>query len=77
MITCRMLLKSCAMPPVSWPTASIFCDWCKRDLGLGATLRLRFECGRAIAHALLEHLVHPLELAASRRAAPPPSPCGR
>ena len=21
------LLKSCAMPPVSWPTASIFCDW--------------------------------------------------
>ena len=21
----RMLLKSCAMPPVSWPTASIFC----------------------------------------------------
>jgi hypothetical protein len=20
-----MLLKSCAMPPVSWPTASIFC----------------------------------------------------
>ena len=23
----RMLLKSCATPPVSWPTASIFCDW--------------------------------------------------
>ena len=21
----RMLLKSCASPPVSWPTASIFC----------------------------------------------------
>ena len=21
------LLKSCARPPVSWPTASIFCDW--------------------------------------------------
>ncbi len=21
------LLKSCASPPVSWPTASIFCDW--------------------------------------------------
>ena len=21
----RMLLKSCATPPVSWPTASIFC----------------------------------------------------
>ncbi len=23
---CSRLLKSCAMPPVSWPTASIFCD---------------------------------------------------
>ena len=23
-MTCRMLLKSCAMPPVSWPIASIF-----------------------------------------------------
>ena len=22
-----MLLKSCAMPPTSWPTASIFCAW--------------------------------------------------
>ena len=21
------LLKSCAMPPASWPTMSIFCDW--------------------------------------------------
>ena len=27
------LLKSCAMPPVSWPTASIFCAWRKRLLG--------------------------------------------
>ena len=27
MMTVRMLLKSCATPPVSWPTASIFCDW--------------------------------------------------
>ena len=26
-MTVRMLLKSCATPPVSWPTASIFCDW--------------------------------------------------
>ena len=25
MITVSRLLKSCAMPPVSWPTASIFC----------------------------------------------------
>ena len=27
------LLKSCATPPVSWPTASIFCAWRKRLLG--------------------------------------------
>ena len=26
-ITVSRLLKSCAMPPVSWPIASIFCDW--------------------------------------------------
>ena len=26
-ITVRMLLKSCATPPVSWPMASIFCAW--------------------------------------------------
>ena len=26
-----MLLKSCAMPPVNWPTASIFCAWCSRS----------------------------------------------
>ncbi len=24
----RRLLKSCASPPVSWPTTSIFCAWC-------------------------------------------------
>ena len=27
MTTASMLLKSCAMPPVSWPIASIFCIW--------------------------------------------------
>ena len=26
-MTVRMLLKSCATPPASWPMASIFCDW--------------------------------------------------
>jgi hypothetical protein len=26
-MTASRLLKSCAIPPVSWPTASIFCDW--------------------------------------------------
>ena len=25
--TVSRLLKSCAIPPVNWPTASIFCDW--------------------------------------------------
>src|SRR5512144_1920093 len=27
MMPVKRLLKSWAMPPVSWPTASIFCDW--------------------------------------------------
>ena len=27
MTTVSRLLKSCATPPVSWPTASIFCAW--------------------------------------------------
>ena len=27
MIPASRLLKSCAMPPVSWPMASILCDW--------------------------------------------------
>ena len=27
MMTVSRLLKSCATPPVSWPIASIFCDW--------------------------------------------------
>jgi len=26
-ITARRLLKSCASPEASWPTASSFCDW--------------------------------------------------
>jgi hypothetical protein len=26
-MTARMLLKSCATPPASWPMASIFCAW--------------------------------------------------
>ena len=32
------LLKSCAMPPVSWPTASIFCAW--RSCSSSASPRL-------------------------------------
>ena len=27
MMAVSMLLKSCAIPPVSWPIASIFCEW--------------------------------------------------
>ncbi|KRC17935.1 hypothetical protein ASE31_28480 [Acidovorax sp. Root217] len=39
MMPCSRLLKSCAMPPVSWPTASIFCAWrsassCRRSCWL-------------------------------------------
>ncbi len=47
-IPCRMLLKSCAMPPVRWPIASIFCAWrswsssCSRS----ASARLRGEMSR-------------------------------
>ena len=42
-ITIRMLLKSCAMPPVSWPTASIFCDWrsCSATARRACSARLR------------------------------------
>jgi hypothetical protein len=36
-ITVRMLLKSCAMPPVSWPTASIF--WACRSWDSVASTR--------------------------------------
>ncbi len=31
--TCSRLLKSCAMPPVSRPMASIFCTWISAGLG--------------------------------------------
>ncbi len=33
-MTVSRLLKSCATPPVSWPTASIFCDWRSRSSAL-------------------------------------------
>ena len=38
-----MLLKSWAMPPVSWPTASIFCDWrsCSATARRACSARLR------------------------------------
>jgi hypothetical protein len=46
MIPVSMLLKSWAIPPVSWPTASIFCAWRKRIFGA-----LAFE------HLVLQALV--------------------
>jgi len=56
-----MLLKSWAMPPVSWPTASIFWTWrswasaaSRSGLGLERLIGLpQFLC--ALAHRLLEH----------------------
>jgi hypothetical protein len=46
-----MLLKSCARPPVSWPTASIFCDW-RSDQRQAHQAALAHVVGRAA----LEHL---------------------
>ena len=51
--TASRLLKSCAMPPVSWPMASIFCDWNKRRTGLLERL-LRFLALGDIARDLGE-----------------------
>ena len=65
-----MLLKSCAMPPVSWPIASIFCDWRQAPLeqvGLGHVLGDVDGAGdplRRIAHrrARIGNLAHPAVL---------------
>ena len=61
--TASMLLKSCAMPPVSWPTASIFWTWrswasaASRSLGLGLQRLVGLpQLLRALAHRLLERL---------------------
>ena len=64
MMTVSRLLKSCAMPPVSWPTASIFCAWrsacsvisrravsCAQLLRSGASRRVRAQRH----HAEAEH----------------------
>ena len=44
------LLKSCAMPPVSWPIASIFCAWasCSRVCSSAISACLRSVTSRAI-----------------------------
>ncbi len=52
----RRLLKSCATPPVSWPTASIFCAW-RSDSS--ARLRASFSassCPRALLDRVFQRL---------------------
>ena len=85
--TASMLLKSCAMPPVSWPTASIFWTWrswasaacALGGFGLQRLVRLPQFLG-PFAHRLLERLGAlglAFRLARARRrsgAAPGPRP---
>ena len=61
--TASILLKSCAMPPVSWPTASIFWTWrscasaAMRSLGLGLQRGVGvLQLLRRFGHGLLERL---------------------
>ena len=49
MMTIRILLKSCATPPVSWPTASIFCDW--RSISSVASLSVTSSRAQATPQA--------------------------
>ncbi len=52
MMIVRRLLKSCAMPPVSCPTASIFCAWRSVASAALAALGLGLELAGALAQAL-------------------------
>ncbi len=61
--TASILLKSCAMPPVSWPTASIFWTWRSWASAAWRSIASVFErlVGfpqflRPVAHGLLEQL---------------------
>ena len=51
-MTVRMLLKSCATPPASWPMASIFCDWrncsSSRRWAVTSRNRLNMSSGRLV-----------------------------
>ncbi|MCY1422329.1 hypothetical protein D9M71_380060 [compost metagenome] len=49
MMPVSMLLKSWAMPPVSWPTASIFCAWRKASSARSRS-NISF-CRRSLASA--------------------------
>ena len=51
---CRTLLKSCATPPVSLPTASRRCARCSAASALRRSFSLRSRGARAFGHHLLE-----------------------
>ena len=79
--TCRLpwmtvsrLLKSCAMPPVSWPTLSRRCACFERVLGLGA-----LQAGGQQVGQRLEEALFVVAEALRQRASTPPAHrwCGR
>ena len=51
-MTVSMLLKSCAMPPDSRPTASIFCAW--RSACSVASRRLTSCCSRSVRRSAMK-----------------------
>ena len=55
MTMASMLLKSCAIPPVSCPSASIFCD-CRSSSSALKRAILRFEFPCSLSNGLLEAL---------------------
>ena len=76
--TVSRLLKSCATPEVSWPTASSRCIWRSVALDLFALLDLRQqlavgggELGGALLDAQLQLLVQPLAFVLPPAAAQP------
>lgn len=61
MTTASMLLKSCAMPPVSWPTASIFCDclrWNNNKFSPELRERADLVAPIALINAILDRLTY-------------------
>ncbi|MNO92191.1 hypothetical protein D3C76_837580 [compost metagenome] len=50
MITVSRLLKSCATPPVSWPSDSIFCDWI-------SSLRARSSSSWALSLSVMSRVI--------------------
>ena len=59
-IAVSRLLKSCAMPPASWPTACIFCDWANWRsslLALGRVDELQDEARGPLALRFAAHRI--------------------